>query len=86
MSEKYECEKPPCIHVVPDHRRKRFAVFFEDDEGNVLYVESSKVKEAYRKIVELERKHYREASGDEIDQIAREILNVEPVEYVEEEF
>ena len=86
MSEKYECENPPCIHVVPDRRRKMFAVFFEDYEGNVLYVESSKIKEAHRRIVELERKHYREAMGDEIDQIAREKLNVEPVEYVEEEF
>ncbi len=85
MSEKYECEKPPCIHVVPDHKRKKYAVFFEDDMGNVLYVEPEKIKEAYEKIVELERKHYREAKGDEIDDIARKKLHVEPVEYYEEE-
>ena len=86
MSEKYECKNPPCIHVVPDHRGKRYAIFFEDDEGNILYIESSKLKEACGKIAELERKHYREAVGDEIDRIAREKLGAEPVEYVEEEF
>lgn len=83
---KYECETPPCIHVIPDYQKKKYAVFFEDDEGNVIYIESSKVKKAYEELIDLEKKRFKEAKGDEIDYIARTYLEVEPIEeYYEEE-
>ncbi len=80
MSGKYECENPPCIHVVLDPRRKRYAVFIEDAEGSILYIEAEKVLTAAKEIEKLKRAKFREAEGDEVDELAREYLGAEPVE------
>jgi hypothetical protein len=80
MSESYECKSPPCLHVVVDYRRKRFAVFLETGDGDIIYVPADRVEEAYRRIVELRSRRFREAKGDEVDEIASEILGALPVE------
>lgn len=78
--EAYECREPPCLHVVVDYRRKRFAVFLETADGDLIYVPAERVREAYARIAELERRRFREASGDEVDEIAADILGALPVE------
>ena len=80
----YECEEPPCIHVVVDWRRRAFAVFFEDSLGNIIHVPSSKLIEACKQVSELLKKRVREVSGDEVDELAREFLGAELVEEGEE--
>ncbi|MEB3825534.1 MAG: hypothetical protein LRS47_02565 [Desulfurococcales archaeon] len=72
-----ECEDPPCIHVVFDIRRKRFAVFLEDSEGVVLYIPSTKLERAYNLVTELKEKHFKEAVDMEIDELARKYLGAE---------
>ena len=80
MGETYECKSPPCLHVVVDYRRKRFAVFLETSAGDLIHVPSDRVEEAYRRIVELRSRRFREAEGDEVDEIASDILGALPVE------
>jgi len=75
-----ECDDPPCVHVIFDARRKRYAVFLEDSEGTVLYIPSNKIERAYNLIVELKSKHYKEAIDIEIDDLARKYLGAETVE------
>jgi len=80
-----ECEYPPCLHVVTDDRRKRFAVFFEDSEGIIIWVEKKKIDEAWKKISELIKKGYQEETDlDKIDEMARVKLSAEPEEEEEE--
>jgi len=83
-SKNYVCEEPPCIHVVVDWRRKVFTVLFEDSLGNVIQVPSSKLTEACRKVEELLKKRIREATGDLIDELAKEFLGAELIEEGEE--
>ncbi|AFH43185.1 hypothetical protein IOK49_00480 [Fervidicoccus fontis] len=85
MQEEY-CKEPPCIHVVSNDRKKIFAVFFEDSEGVITWIENRKMKEALQKIREAESKGYREATQDELDNLAREKLGVEPIPEEEEEW
>jgi len=74
-----ECDELPCIHVVHDVRRKRIAVFMETSDG-VVYLPLDKLVKACEKVSELKRLHYREASGYEIDDMARKYLDLEPIE------
>ncbi len=76
---RYECDDPPCIHVVFDVRRKRYGVFVEDSEGNILYIPASKVERAANRISELRSTHFKEAAGTEIDELARKYLGAELV-------
>ncbi len=77
---RYECEELPCIHVVLDPPRKRFAVFIEYDDGDYIRIPARKVVEAARRIEELTRRRWREAGEDEVDEIAERYLGAEPVE------
>ncbi|MCI4396189.1 MAG: hypothetical protein GU347_02680 [Desulfurococcales archaeon] len=73
-----ECEYPPCLHVVADDRRKRFAIFFEDSEGIIIWLEKEKLDEAMKKISELTKKGYQEEKDlDRIDELARTKLSAE---------
>jgi len=72
---KYECVKPPCVHVVVDWPKKIFAAFVEDAEGSILYVPAERITEACGKIREIMRKHVREAKDNEIDDLADRYLN-----------
>jgi Mor family transcriptional regulator len=81
---RYECDDPPCLHVVFDVRRKRYGVFIEDSEGDILYVPASKVEKAADRLSELKSKHFKEAEGTEIDELARKYLGAELV--VEENY
>ncbi|MCD6084710.1 MAG: hypothetical protein J7J20_04130 [Desulfurococcales archaeon] len=83
-SKSYVCDKPPCIHVVVDWRRKVFAVFFEDSLGNIVQIPSSRLVDACRKVEELLKKRVREATGDLIDELAEEFLGAELIEECEE--
>jgi hypothetical protein len=80
LGETYECKNPPCLHVVVDYRRKRFAVFLETSDGDLIYIPSDRVEEAYKRIIELRSRRFREAEGDEVDEIASDILGALPVE------
>jgi hypothetical protein len=79
-----ECDDPPCLHVIFDVRRKRYAVFLEDSEGTILYIPSNRIERAYNLLAELRSKHFKEAADIEIDDLARKYLGAEAVE--EEEF
>ena len=74
-SGKYECSNPPCVHVVVDWPRRRFAVFVEDAEGSLLYIPADRVVKACRELDSLLRKRVREAKNDEIDDLADKYLN-----------
>jgi hypothetical protein len=76
----YECEDPPCLHVVVDYPRKVFAIFLETSDGEIVYIPFEKVEKAYLEAKELTSKRFREANGDEIDRLASEFLGAEPVE------
>ncbi len=76
---RYECEEIPCIHVVLDPPLKRFAVFIEYEDGDYIRVPAGKVLEAARRIEELMRRRWREASEDEVDEIAERYLGAEPL-------
>ncbi len=76
---RYECDDPPCVHVVFDARRKRYGVFVEDSEGNILYIPANKVEKAADRISELKSSHFKEAAGTEIDELARKYLGAELV-------
>ncbi|AEM37948.1 hypothetical protein Pyrfu_0076 [Pyrolobus fumarii 1A] len=77
---RYECEEIPCIHIVIDPPRKRFAVFIEYEDGDYIHVSAEKVLEAARRIEELLRKRWREASSEEVDEIAERYLEASRVE------
>ena len=72
---KYECSNPPCIHVVIEWPKKRFAIFVEDAEGSLLYVPADRVIKACNELEEIMKKRVREAAGDEIDDLADKYLN-----------
>jgi hypothetical protein len=81
----YECENPPCIHVVIDDHRKMFKVFVEheygDDEIMAISIPVGKLENACRLLEEAKSLGYREANNDyEIDYLARKYLNVRPVD------
>ncbi len=81
---RYECEEIPCIHVVLDPPSKRFAVFIEYEDGDYIRVPAEKVLEAAKRIEELVRRRWREASDDEVDEIAERYLGAEPLAEEEE--
>ncbi|RLG86294.1 MAG: hypothetical protein DRO39_03535, partial [Thermoprotei archaeon] len=62
----YECNDPPCIHVVSDERRRVFAVFVEDWDGNILPVPSNELEKAARRLRELARRGFREAGPNDL--------------------
>lgn len=75
----YKCEDFPCIHVVIDDRRKRFKVFIEDyvepiDEAYIIPVSASRLAEACEELDRILAEGYREAEGEEIDELARKYL------------
>ncbi len=76
----YECENPPCIHVVVDDAQRIFAVFVEDWEGNILLIRADEVVKAAERIKHLIDNEYREASPNQADYLARHYLNAEPIE------
>ena len=76
----YECEDPPCLHVVVDYPRKRLAVFLETSDGDIIYVPLGKLVEACRVTGELTRRRFREATGDEIDELAEQYLGAVKLE------
>lgn len=76
----YECREPPCLHVAVDYPRKRFAVFLETSDGELIYIPFERIEKACREAGELLSKRFREAQGSEVDEIAEEILGAEPLE------
>ncbi len=80
LARSYECEEPPCLHVVVDYPRKLFAVFLETSDGEIVYIPLERLEKAYREATELARRHFREARGEEIDRLARDFLEAEPIE------
>ncbi len=76
----YECENPPCIHVVVDEAQHIFAVFVEDWEGNILLIRADEVVKAAERIKQLIDDEYREAGPNQADYLARRYLNAEPIE------
>lgn len=80
MSKKYECEKPPCLHLVIDYPTKKFAVFLEDYSGEVVWIPVSKILNITEDVRKLLTKHFKEAEADEVDELAIKYLEVEPIE------
>lgn len=76
----YECENPPCIHVVTDKDQRIFAVFVEDWDGNIIFVRAEDILKAADMIKQLIDDNYREAEASQVDYLARRYLNAEPVE------
>ncbi len=76
---RFECKKPPCLHVVYDKRLKQFAVFFEDSQGNIVWIEKEKVVDAAENIKDMEAKGFKEAKGNHIDRLASRYLEASPV-------
>ncbi len=76
----YECADPPCLHVVVDYPRKRLAVFLETSDGDIIYVPLGKLMEACRAASELTKRRFREAKGDEIDELAERYLGAVKLE------
>ncbi len=77
---KFECEAPPCIHVVVDDRRKIFRVFIEDEES-IVPVDSRILVEACERLRQVLEAGYREAKDDvNEDYLARKYLDARPVE------
>ncbi len=75
----YRCDEPPCIHVVFDERKRILQVLFEDKE----YIIPVPVKVLLKACEDLKRALEmggREASGIEVDELARKYLNATPVE------
>ncbi len=77
---RYECEDPPCLHVVVDFSRKYFAVFLETSDGDIIYVPFEKIEKAYTTAKKLLSSRFREATGSEIDDLAYEKLGAAPYE------
>ncbi len=80
MGDPYECNSPPCVHLVVDYPRRRLAVFIETGEGELIYVPLERLERAVDEARELLRRRFREARGGEVDELAREYLGAEPVE------
>ena len=76
--EGYRCPEPPCIHVVYDRRRGIFKVFLEDYDGLIIPIPLNTLKKACDSVRAM--KGLREASGDEVDYLARRYLEAEPKE------
>ncbi len=76
----YECRDPPCLHVVIDYPGKRLAVFLETGDGDIIYVPLEKLMKACRAAGELTRRRFREAEGDEIDELAEQYLGAVKLE------
>jgi hypothetical protein len=76
--ERYRCPEPPCIHVVLDKRRGIYKVFLEDYDGLIIPIPLKVLKKACEDIKAVE--NLREASGEEIDYLARRYLEAEPKE------
>ncbi len=83
VQQSFECDSPPCIHVVVDERKKVFKVFLEDYEV-IAPIPLEKVVaacESVRRLREMvSREGFREAEGDEVDRLARRYLRAEPYE------
>ena len=77
---RYECDRPPCLHVVVDYGRKLFAVFMETSEGEVIHIPFEKLERAYKMSSSLLAKRFSEARGLDIDYLAMEYLGAEPFE------
>ncbi len=78
-NEGYKCNKPPCIHVVIDDRRKLFKIFVEDYDY-IIPIERDKLMNTCKVLFEDPRmKRYKEAVDDEIDYLARKYLKAEPL-------
>jgi len=77
-------ETYPILHLVIDHRRKKYVVLLETSDGEYIYIPASKIKNVYEKIAGIEKKAYSEATGDLVDVIVEEALGLERIEYVEE--
>ncbi len=83
--ETYTCIEPPCIHVVVDDRSKRIAAFVEDSEGEIIWIRLDELLSACNRATSFKSRGYSEASGDEVDAMARKYLGAEPLEPYEEE-
>ncbi len=59
--------------------------FIETAEEEFFYIKASEILAAADKIESLLKKHFREAVGDEIDEIAERELGLERIEYIDEE-
>lgn len=80
----YRCDEPPCIHVVIDERKRLVQVFFEDEE----YITPVPLKVLLRACEDIKKAMglgAREASGAEVDELARKYLDATPVEEVVED-
>ena len=77
---RYECSEPPCLHVVVDYPTRRLAVFLETGDGELFYIPFERLERACREAGELLRRRFREARGEEVDELARQHLGAEPVE------
>ena len=77
-------ESYPILHIVVDHRRKKYVVLLETSDGEFIYIPADKIKKVYGKLKELEGKAYKEATGDQVDIIVEEALDLERIEYIEE--
>ena len=77
-------ETYPILHLVIDHRRKKYVVLLETSDGEYIYIPASKIKNICEKIAGFEKKAYSEASGDQVDVIVEEALGLERIEYIEE--
>ncbi len=75
-----ECNQYPCIRIGVDHKYKKFAVFIETADGEYIYISADEILKACREIESLKHKHYVEASGEEIDEIAYNVFELLPVE------
>jgi hypothetical protein len=81
----YKCRNPPCIHIVRDERKGFYKVFLEDYDGLIIPIPYEELKRVCRRLEEVEVAGLREASGDEVDYLARKYLDAEPqVEEAEE--
>lgn len=76
----FECDDPPCLHVVVDYSKKRLAVFLETSDGDIVFIPFDRLEQAYKIASSLLARRFREAQGDEIDELAREYLGAEPLE------
>ena len=76
----YECDAPPCVHVVVDEAQKIFAVFIEDWDGNILLIKAEEILKAANAIREVLSEGYKEAIPTQADYLARKYLNAEPIE------
>jgi len=77
---RYTCDKPPCLHVVVDYSDKKYAVFLEDSEGELIWVRGSEVLRAASLLEKYAKSGFREARGEEVDELAYSQLEALPLE------